>query len=186
MSSEPSATELVQPGASGRSGRVPRPCRQADVVSPDSQAVAAAASTPPSDPQATTVKPGITTVHPSGAIAAWFDGKPASYAIFRIVAERIATLGPVEITVASQISFGRTRKFAWFWLYNVTKKDPEGVPHLMLALDHKVDVDRGLIRDVSQVGTGRWNHQIVLRTRDGARSRWLADLIRKAYEYGAG
>ena len=51
--------------------------------------------------------------------------------------ERITALGPSETTVGSQISFGAKRKFAWFWLYNVTKKNPNGVPHLMLAIDRK-------------------------------------------------
>lgn len=131
------------------------------------------------------VKPDITAAHPRRAIAAWFEGKPEAHAIFRIVAERIAALGPAEIMVASQISFGRTRKFAWFWLCNVTKKNPDGVPHLMLALDHRTDVDRDRVRDVTPVGTGRWNHQVVLRSRQDARSRWLAELLRQAYEYGA-
>ena len=115
-------------------------------------------------------------------IEAYFEGKPRSLEVFGVIAERIEALGPSEVTVASQISFGLRRKFAWFWLYNVTEKDPNGVPHLMLALDHPVDSDR--IRDVSQVGKRRWNHQIVVRSKDDASSRWLGDLLVEAYEYG--
>jgi hypothetical protein len=54
----------------------------------------------------------------------------------------------------------------------------------MLALDHPVDSDR--IRDVSQVGKSRWNHQIVVRSAQDAQSQWLGELIAEAYEYGAG
>ena len=119
---------------------------------------------------------------PAESIDAYFEGKPKSHAIFRIVADRIAALGPAEISVASQISFGGSRKFAWFWLYNVTRSKPDGVPHLMLALDHRADSDRP--RSVSQVGKNRWNHQVVLRTRAEARSRWLGELLELAYAYG--
>jgi hypothetical protein len=118
------------------------------------------------------------------SVEGWFEGKPESLAVFRIVEERIAALGPSEITIGSQISFGRARKFAWFWLYNVTKKDPNGVPHLMLALDQPVDSDH--VRSVTQISQRRWNHQIVLRSPADARSPWLADLLRFAYAYGAG
>ena len=117
-------------------------------------------------------------------IAEYFEGKPRSLEVFRIIAGRIEALGPSEVSVASQISFGRRRKFAWFWLYNVTSKDPNGVPHVMLALDHPVDSDR--IRNVSQVGKSRWNHQIVVRSQEDASSRWLGDLLAQAYSYGGG
>ena len=115
-------------------------------------------------------------------VEAYFEGKPRSREMFGIISDRIGALGPSEITVGSQISFGRRRKFAWFWLYNVTAKDPNGVPHLMLALDHPVESER--IRDVSQIGKSRWNHQIVVRSEAEAGSQWLADLLAEAYEYG--
>lgn len=112
----------------------------------------------------------------------YFDGKPESHAIFRALNDRIDALGPSETTVGSQISFGANRKFAWFWLYNVTKKNPDGIPHLMLAIDQKIDDSH--IRDISQIGANRWNHQIVIRTMDDARSDWLDILLQRAYDYG--
>lgn len=112
----------------------------------------------------------------------YFDGKPESHAIFRALNDRIDALGPSETTVGSQISFGANRKFAWFWLYNVTKKNPDGIPHLMLAIDQKIDDSH--IRDISQIGANRWNHQIVIRTMDDARSDWLDKLLQRAYDYG--
>jgi hypothetical protein len=114
----------------------------------------------------------------------YFNDKPGSREIFDIVAEQVDSFGPCDISVGSQISWGRTRKFAWFWLYNVTKQNPDGVPHLMLALDH--EVTSAHIRNVEQKGKQRWNHQIVVRTLDDARSKWLADLLRQAYDYGGG
>lgn len=114
----------------------------------------------------------------------YFTDRPESREIFDIVAGAIEQLGDARITVASQISFGRKRKFAWFWLYNVTSRNPNGVPHLMLALDHERPSDH--VRSVTRIGANRWNHQIVLRSTADARSSWLAELLSFAYEYGGG
>jgi hypothetical protein len=116
-------------------------------------------------------------------VAEYFAGKPDSYAVFEVLAGRIGALGPSEIEVKSQISFAVTRKFAWFWLYNVTQKNPSGVPHLMLAIDRKAS-DRH-VREVTQVTKNRWNHQIVVRSMDDANSEWLGDLMAEAYAFGA-
>ena len=43
-------------------------------------------------------------------VAAYFEGRPRSREVFDIIAARIHALGPSEMTVASQISFGRKRK----------------------------------------------------------------------------
>ena len=114
----------------------------------------------------------------------YFEGRPESRRVFDILAERIGALGDAEMTIGSQISFGRRRKFAWFWMYNVTVKNPSGVPHLMLALDHVRKSDH--VRDVTQIGKHRWNHQIVVRTEADARSRWMGEYLALAYEFGGG
>ncbi|MGH8913701.1 MAG: DUF5655 domain-containing protein [Acidimicrobiia bacterium] len=114
----------------------------------------------------------------------YFEDRPGSREIFAILADRINALGDAEMTIGSQISFGLQRKFAWFWLYNVTTKNPNGVPHLMLALDHERKSEQ--VRNVSQVGKHRWNHQIVVRTTEDARSRWLGEFLSLAYRYGGG
>lgn len=113
----------------------------------------------------------------------YFDGRPGSRAIFLTLRDRIASMGPSETMVGSQISFGAHRKFAWFWLYNVTSKNPDGVPHLMLAIDRRIDDPH--VRDINQISTNRWNHQIVIRTMDDARSDWLGDLLERAFAYGS-
>lgn len=118
------------------------------------------------------------------AVEEYFDGKPASLSIFRAIADVIDGYGTSAMTVGSQISFGRERKFAWFWLYNATKKNPDGVPHLMLAIDHGVDSEH--VRNVEQIGESRWNHQIVVRTLGDARSPGLAKLVGLAHDYGGG
>lgn len=117
-------------------------------------------------------------------IKEFFEEKPRSFRIFQVIAERISAMGPSQLSVASQISFGRQRKFVWFWLYNQTRKDPNGVPHLMLALDHQVVSDR--IRQVDQIGKHRWNHQIVVRSEEDASSEWLGELLAEAYQYAGG
>jgi hypothetical protein len=98
----------------------------------------------------------------------YFAGKPESREVLDVIAARINELGPSEIEVKSQISFAVDRKFAWFWLYNVTKKNPSGIPHLMLALDRKVADPH--VREVNQISRKRWNHQIVIRTMDDVHS----------------
>jgi hypothetical protein len=119
----------------------------------------------------------------TSTVEEYFAGKPESLRVFEALAARIDALGPSEIEVKSQISFAVNRKFAWFWLYNVTQKNPDGVPHLMLAIDRKVDDPN--VREVNQVGKQRWNHQIVVRSMDEATSEWLGDLIGESYTFGA-
>jgi Domain of unknown function (DUF5655) len=114
----------------------------------------------------------------------YFEGRPESAKIFDILADRIERLGGAEITVGSQISFGRKRKFAWFWLYNVTKTNPSGVPQLMLALDQELPSEH--TRLVTQAGKKRWNHQIMVRSEADARSEWLGELLALAHRYGDG
>jgi hypothetical protein len=113
----------------------------------------------------------------------YFEGKPDTYEIFQAVERRLTELGPSEVSVGSQVSFGVKRKFAWFWLYNVTKKNPSGILHVMLAIDQEVDDLH--IRDISLVSKNRWNHQIVIRTLEDARSGWLGRLLQMAYSYGS-
>jgi hypothetical protein len=116
-------------------------------------------------------------------IAEYFERKPDTHEIYDAVARRIVALGPSEVAVKSQISFGANRKFAWFWLYNVTQKNPSGTLHVMLAIDHEVKDPH--VRDISQISKKRWNHQIVIRTLEDAKSEWLGELVRQAYTYGS-
>jgi hypothetical protein len=41
------------------------------------------------------------------------------------------------------------------------------------------------VREINQISKNRWNHQIVVRTVDEARSVWLGELIAAAYQYGS-
>ena len=115
-------------------------------------------------------------------IVAYFEGKPDTSEIFEAVFARVRALGAFEVAVASQISFGIDRKFAWFWLYNVTKKNPSGILHVMLRIDRRFDDPH--VRNIEQVSKNRWNHQIVLRTLDDAQSSWLGDLLEAAFGFG--
>jgi len=115
-------------------------------------------------------------------IVAYFEGKPDTYELFKVVFARLHDLGSFEVSVASQVSLGIDRKFAWFWLYNVTKKNPSGVLHMMLRIDQRHDDPH--VRNIEQVSRNRWNHQIVVRTPDDAKSRWLGDLLEAAYGFG--
>ena len=117
------------------------------------------------------------------AIEAYFDTKPETYEIFKAVFRQVGSLGPFEVTVASQISFGVRRKFAWFWLYNVTRKNPSGILHVSLRMDEPVEDPN--IRAVTQISKNRWNHQIVVRTLNDAKSAWMRRLLEASYGFGS-
>lgn len=119
----------------------------------------------------------------SESVEAYFSGKPHSREIFAVLRELIASNGPVEVSVASQIVFAVTRKFAWVWLYNVTGKNPEGTVQIMLALDR--EMAHAPVYRVTQVGRARWNHLVVVHSLDEAHDPRLAELIAAAYRFGA-
>lgn len=116
-------------------------------------------------------------------IADYFDGKPRTFEQFAAIYERVGSLGRFDVTVAAQISFGVQRKFAWFWLYNVTQRDPNGILHVMLRIDQRLDDPH--VRSIEQVSKNRWNHQIVIRNPRDAHSRWLGRLLEASYGFGA-
>jgi Domain of unknown function (DUF5655) len=120
----------------------------------------------------------------NSSIDRYFDGKPEALRIFRAIEAQVSAFGPSRIEVASQIAFGVKRKFAWIWLYNVTQKNPNGILHLMLAVDEKIDDPH--VRNFNQVSANRWNHQIIVRTLEDAQSDWLRLLIERAYRFGSG
>ncbi|MEV0335068.1 DUF5655 domain-containing protein [Nocardia sp. NPDC050717] len=117
------------------------------------------------------------------AIDAWFAGKPHSREIFTVLRELIDACGPARVTVASQISFGNARKFAWVSLYNVTGRNPEGTVQIMLAIDEEMAGDP--VYRVTQVGRSRWNHLVVVHSLAEARAPELAVLIAAASRFGA-
>jgi hypothetical protein len=113
----------------------------------------------------------------------YFLDKPISRAIFQEISNFISGLGNFDMSISKQISFGVKRKFLWFWLYNVTQKDPNGTPHLMIRLDeHHEDPH---IRQTEQISKNRWNHQIIVSSLEQAQSAWLRKLIQKAYEFAS-
>jgi hypothetical protein len=127
--------------------------------------------------------PLLTARYMDKAIADYFVGKPDSFEIFKAVYEQVRSFGWLDVTVGSQISFGVKRKFAWFWLYNVTRKNPNGILHMMLRVDRKIGDPH--IRNIEQIGKNRWNHQVVVRTLRDAQSKWLHQLLKGAYEFGS-
>lgn len=120
---------------------------------------------------------------PDDAIAAFFTGKPHSLEIFTALRELIAATGPAELSVASQISFGVARKFAWVSLYNVTGRNPEGTVQIMPAIDREFAGPP--VYRVNQVGRARWNHLVVVHSLAEAWARELQVLIAAAYRFGA-
>jgi hypothetical protein len=65
----------------------------------------------------------------------------------------------------------------------VTGTTPDGVPHLMLAIEEPIADPH--VRRLDQIGANRWNHQVVIRTLEDARSDWLGDMLKRAYDYGS-
>jgi len=116
-------------------------------------------------------------------IEKYFEGKPKTKEIFEAVNQQVRPLGPFEVSIGSQISFGAERKFAWFWLYNVTQKNPNGILHTTLRIDERIDDPH--IRAITQISKNRWNHQVVVRTLKDARSAWMQRLLGAAYRFGS-
>ncbi len=117
-------------------------------------------------------------------IEACFEGKPETYKIFNAVFRRLQSLGSFEVSVRSQISFSVERQFAWFWLYNVTRKNPNGILHTTLRMDERIDDPH--IRAITRIGKNRWNHQVVIHTLKDANSAWMRRLLEAAYRFGSG
>lgn len=115
-------------------------------------------------------------------IDGYFSGKPITREIFDVIRAKIDAATQNTVEVGSQISFAARRKFAWIWLYNVTKQNWNGVLHLMLRLDRRAEHPG--IREITQVSKDRWNHQIVVRSVDDAKATWLGDLIDEACVFG--
>jgi hypothetical protein len=118
----------------------------------------------------------------SNVIQDYFAGKPHTYEIFKELQRQIRAQGDSKMQVASQISFGGKRKFAWIWLYNISGANPEGTVQIMLALDR--EVDEPPVCRVTQIGSRRWNHLVVVHSMDEARDPKLHALIEEAYRYG--
>lgn len=53
---------------------------------------------------------------------------------------------------------------------------------MQLAIDQRLGDDR--IRSITKISANRWNHQVVIRSLQDARSAWLGKLIERAYAYG--
>ncbi|MFI6866164.1 DUF5655 domain-containing protein [Nocardia sp. NPDC050406] len=113
----------------------------------------------------------------------YFEGKPHSFEIFTVLRELIDQRGACEMSVGSQITFGVRRKFAWIWLYNVTKTHPEGTVQIMLAMAERLDGPP--VYRVTQIGASRWNHLVVVHSLDEARDPALAELVAAAYRFGS-
>ncbi len=125
----------------------------------------------------------MTTLPMDKAIEAYFDGKPDTFKIFGAVYEQLQSIGPFDVSVKSQIGFSVKRKFAWFWLYNVTLSDLNGILHTMLCIDRGIKDSH--VRNIDQISKNRWNHQIVIRTLPEAESQWLRGLLEAAYSFGS-
>lgn len=110
-----------------------------------------------------------------------FAEKPRTDAYRLAIDEFVMSLGPVERSVKSQISYAVNRKFLWLWAYERTA---DGTLYLNVTLDHPVDDDR--LHDVTQVSEHRWNHHVVVKSARTARSAWLRRLITEGFEFAGG
>jgi hypothetical protein len=119
-----------------------------------------------------------------GQAKQYFADKRHSYEVFEVLLQHIKKQGECDMFIASQISFGLKRKFAWIYLYNVTAANPEGIVQIMLALSRKVDAPP--VYRATQVGKNRWNHLVVVHSLAEGKDPKLTRLIEEAYRYGAG
>jgi Domain of unknown function (DUF5655) len=117
-------------------------------------------------------------------VEGYFEGKPHSEAVFRILHDLVLEQGDCTVEVATQITYKVRRKFAWIWLYNVTRAHPEGTVQILLALGR--EAAEPPVYRVSRIGEHRWNHLVVVHHEDEARDPRLRALVADAYRYGCG
>ncbi|MGB7964086.1 MAG: DUF5655 domain-containing protein [Propionicimonas sp.] len=108
-------------------------------------------------------------------VVAFFGGSPLGLALYRAVAEAIASIGAADVRVTkSQIAFRRRRAFAYVWRPDrYLKSDVPAV--LSIALPHEVPSPR--FKQVAHPAPRVWMHHLELRDTaqidDEVRS-WLA------------
>jgi|SRR3989344_6165885 len=107
-----------------------------------------------------------------------FRDKPKTQEFFSTISAYVETLGPSKRTVKAQVSISVKRKFLWFWAYD---KTPDGTLYMTVCLDREVDDPH--FHYVNHISTNRWNHHVVIKSRDMAKSGWLRRLVRTGYEF---
>lgn len=70
-----------------------------------------------------------------GTAERFFEGHPASLAIFRTVRTAVDAIGPASVrTSRSQVAFARRRGFAWLWMPGMWLRHPSAETVLSIAL----------------------------------------------------
>ncbi len=107
-----------------------------------------------------------------------FASKPKTGQYFRIIENYVSSLGECKKEIKSQVSFSVNRKFLWLWAY---EKTPDGTLYMTVCLDKQLDNPH--FHYVSQVSPNRWNHHIVVKSEETARSDWLRRLVREGFGF---
>ncbi|MCA9374399.1 hypothetical protein KC725_04535 [Candidatus Peregrinibacteria bacterium] len=107
-----------------------------------------------------------------------FSSKPKTLQFFKSIEKYINALGSCEKTIKAQVSYSVKRKFLWLWAY---EKTADGTLYMTVCLDKKMNNPH--FHYVAQVSTNRWNHHVVVKSKEIAESDWLKQLMRAGFEF---
>lgn len=107
-----------------------------------------------------------------------FEEKPLTDSFWQLIDDFVCSLGPVEKSHTSLVSYSVNRKFLWMWAYEQT---PDGRLFLTVLLDRKLDDEN--LAYVKQVSKNRWNHHVIITSCKTCRSEWLRTLITSGFEF---
>lgn len=117
---------------------------------------------------------------PSNKMISEFSDKLKTDSFYQVIDEYVMSLGKVKREFRSQVSYAVNRKFLWMWAY---EKTTDGTLYFNVTLDRQENNKN--IHKVTQVSPNRWNHHVVIKSLQTARSQWLHALIGKGFEFSA-
>ncbi|PIF02256.1 MAG: hypothetical protein CR996_00765 [Draconibacterium sp.] len=107
-----------------------------------------------------------------------FTSKPKTQQYFEIIEDYVTSLGECKKEIKAQASFSVNRKFLWLWTY---EKTSDGTLYMTVCLDKQLNNPH--FHYVTQVSPNRWNHHIVVKSEETARSDWLQQLVQKGVKF---
>ncbi len=107
-----------------------------------------------------------------------FTSKPKTQKYFEIIEGYVRSIGDCKKEIKAQASFSVNRKFLWLWAY---EKTSDGTLYMTVCLDKQLNNPN--FHYVTQVSPNRWNHHIVIKSEELARSNWLQQLVKEGVEF---
>ena len=106
---------------------------------------------------------GKPALAPEVPLDQFFAGQPLGRAVFDVVRQRLAAIGPLEVRASrSQVAFRRRRGFAFLWLPGQYLAHPDAEVVLSIGLDHHDPSPR--FKEVVHPAPRVWLHHLEIRS----------------------